>query len=597
MERLGRFTPTCVGTTVGIAWATTIYNGSPPRAWGQRPLPVLRLASPRFTPTCVGTTVGIAWATTIYNGSPPRAWGQRAPGPVSRILSRFTPTCVGTTRNRVSCYTSITVHPHVRGDNMPIVAVVVGFYGSPPRAWGQRFVGAPSSAPFPVHPHVRGDNGRFRNWPPRRSVHPHVRGDNGFADYAVSTVKRFTPTCVGTTRRVWGLRGVIAVHPHVRGANVRPLRVGIHNQRFTPTCVGTTSALFARKGDGTGSPPRAWGQRPPSSPYIRYSRFTPTCVGTTISARVRMRAAAGSPPRAWGQRAPGPVSRILSRFTPTCVGTTAKPILLPAPQPVHPHVRGDNDQVEGELRRQAGSPPRAWGQLAGKFRHHQNPRFTPTCVGTTGTTSRPCCPRTVHPHVRGDNESPSSHIGVVSRFTPTCVGTTPPPQRGMKSLAVHPHVRGDNVTGHECPASNDGSPPRAWGQLSISPASIGTSTVHPHVRGDNTVCAADRHVFAGSPPRAWGQHHGAAMDCTRDRFTPTCVGTTFDNRYDAPTEPVHPHVRGDNRNSRSPPGAFHRFLALGGSSRCTRISPSSSTICREVLPKLRTANPCSVLAL
>ena len=256
-----RFTPTCVGTTEAISRMMKAGVGSPPRAWGQRTSNLFSCFILPVHPHVRGDNRPMRPRQAVWAGSPPRAWGQR-PLPVLRLASpRFTPTCVGTTRSRPGVPNTVTVHPHVRGDNPKSCFMLHLHHGSPPRAWGQRFVGAPSSAPFPVHPHVRGDNGRFRNWPPRRSVHPHVRGDNGFADYAVSTVKRFTPTCVGTTRRVWGLRGVIAVHPHVRGDNVRPLRVGIHNQRFTPTCVGTTSALFARKGDGTGSPPRAWEQR------------------------------------------------------------------------------------------------------------------------------------------------------------------------------------------------------------------------------------------------------------------------------------------------------------------------------------------------
>ena len=73
--------------------------------------------------------------------------------------------------------------------------------------------------------------------------------------------------------------------------------------------------------------------------------------------------------------------------------------------------------------------------------------------------------RTVHPHVRGDNENVAMLLTVRERFTPTCVGTIP--------LGIVPRL---NVVG---------SPPRAWGQ-----------------------CCAGRGIASN-----------------QIRFTPTCVGT------------------------------------------------------------------------
>ncbi len=73
-----RFTPTCVGTTNSVSVsrapmtvhphvrgdntydATRPVNppGSPPRAWGQRLHGAFAAPGERFTPTCVGTTIG-----------------------------------------------------------------------------------------------------------------------------------------------------------------------------------------------------------------------------------------------------------------------------------------------------------------------------------------------------------------------------------------------------------------------------------------------------------------------------------------------------------------------------------------------------------
>ena len=175
------------------------------------------------------------------------------------MIERFTPTCVGTTIGGQTAQMISAVHPHVRGDNIHLFAIGALFSGSPPRAWGQRcnrrcFVTRHGSPP--------------RAWgqPAGRSGH--------------SAVRRFTPTCVGTTGLVPKKVSAISVHPHVRGDN--------------DDTVGVSP-------DSNGSPPRAWGQ-----------------LGGAINAV------------------------LLPRFTPTCVGTTVHACQLDKGIAVHPHVRGDN---------------------------------------------------------------------------------------------------------------------------------------------------------------------------------------------------------------------------------------------------------------
>ena len=137
---------------------TSIGNGSPPRAWGLPKRRQNRLERPRFTPTCVGTThlnVVSGSVTTVHphvrgdcgqrtslmrdpSGSPPRAWGLPALVDVGERAFRFTPTCVGTTIAVRTKFSSISVHPHVRGDYK------IADLAEPP-------------VRVTVHPHVRGD--------------------------------------------------------------------------------------------------------------------------------------------------------------------------------------------------------------------------------------------------------------------------------------------------------------------------------------------------------------------------------------------------------------------------------------------------------
>jgi len=320
-----RFTPTCVGKTCGRVggWLLLAVH---PHVRGEDAPPRHRpRASSRFTPTCVGKTKDVLAAGEEAGGSPPRAWGRPEAGSRSRpwstvhphvrgedasrggrllVLLRFTPTCVGKTRTCCSW--------------------VIRTNGSPPRAWGRLSLPAKGNPWRPVHPHVRGED-------------EHHRGDH-------PPGHRFTPTCVGKTMstfffrlplpgsppRAWGrrrrrrsTRTLTAVHPHVRGEDEQRPVLAVRRLRFTPTCVGKTR--------------RGTGERRSSV------RFTPTCVGKTRSAAARAARSCGSPPRAWGRPAAAaaivqeaPVhphvrgedhrgdreGRGPPRFTPTCVGKT-----------------------------------------------------------------------------------------------------------------------------------------------------------------------------------------------------------------------------------------------------------------------------------
>ena len=196
-------------------------------------------------------------------------------------------------------------------------------------------------------------------------------------------------------------------------------------------------------------------------------RFTPTCVGTTGGGPRPPRTTSGSPPRAWGRPGKRSLLRSRTPVHPHVRGDDdAGRALLEAEATVHPHVRGDDSVWTVRVPGSDGSPPRAWGRRnRGVTSSRLDRRFTPTCVGTTATCSvndaprcgSPprawgrrelgtvrCVRRAVHPHVRGDDLA-LLQPRASWRFTPTCVGTT-----GSR-LAAGIRERG--------------SPPRAWGRL------------------------------------------------------------------------------------------------------------------------------------
>ena len=212
--------------------------------------------------------------------SPPRAWGQRQGDGRRHLRGRFTPTCVGTTQTGGLVPRSESIHPHVRGDNRGVYDAIVVFPDSPPRAWGQRRGYDEAYSGYRFTPTCVGTtcSGRFGRW--GTAIHPHVRGDNAEREEGENpifdspprawgqpprsrrgwTQSRFTPTCVGTTKRLRKGKNGETIHPHVRGDNAK--------------AHSSASSLVD-------SPPRAWGQRAVPAGELITKRFTPTCVGTT----------------------------------------------------------------------------------------------------------------------------------------------------------------------------------------------------------------------------------------------------------------------------------------------------------------------------
>ncbi len=215
--------------------------------------------------------------------------------------------------------------------------------------------------------------------------------------------------------------------------------------------------------------------------------------------------------------------------------------MLPAgavPSAVHPHLRGEYVQVNGERVAVDGSPPPAWGIRGQPAPRRAGRRFTPTCVGNTVVVDQEHRRRLVHPHLRGEYAHPAAHVGVIDRFTPTCVGNTFAPP-------LHRHA----------------------------------PTVHPHLRGEYFLTSSMRACHFGSPPPAWGIRAGAQARVLARRFTPTCVGNTAGSRASAPAPPVHPHLRGEYATIYGGLYADFRFTpTCVGNTRARRAGRSAGSV-------------------
>ena len=313
---------------------------TPPRAWGR---PEAALAASWLsgnTPTCVGKTAqrpfrharrqkhphvrgedsradalsGRAWET------PPRAWGRLLPGPAHLHRCRNTPTCVGKTRQHCRRMVAWRKHPHVRGEDAPSLASMLGNAETPPRAWGRPF---------------------------EAFFGPRASGN--------------TPTCVGKTHPGQQCQALVRKHPHVRGED---------------PCTTAHSDTEAE------TPPRAWGRLARRRMTVLRPRNTPTCVGKTPcwamptlyrskhphvrgedpASAYSWACSPETPPRAWGRRSCWPGLFQLLRNTPTCVGKTLRGAGCGTRPRKHPHVRGEDPGLRCWRQAALETPPRAWGR-------------------------------------------------------------------------------------------------------------------------------------------------------------------------------------------------------------------------------------------
>ena len=88
--------------------------------------------------------------------------------------------------------------------------------------------------------------------------------------------------------------------------------------------------------------------------------------------------------------------------------------------------------------------------------------------------------------------------------------------------------------------------PTCVGTTSINAFFANGNTVYPHVRGDDPIIWLFTLLITGLPPRAWGRPSTSSPTSASTRFTPTCVGTTQKWVHIKSQVAVYPHVRGDD---------------------------------------------------
>ncbi len=137
--------------------------------------------------------------------------------------------------------------------------------------------------------------------------------------------------------------------------------------------------------------------------------------------------------------------------------------------------------------------------------------------------------------------------------TPTCVGKTHASFMIAERLKKHPHLRGEDLYRTGQHSANPETPPPAWGRLGSlttgasdarnTPTCVGKTQKltqnpfsmrkHPHLRGEDTLRWRVSLGRWETPPPAWGRPD--LINAMHDEMgnTPTCVGKTPDELFEA----------------------------------------------------------------
>ena len=150
-----------------------------------------------------------------------------------------------------------------------------------------------------------------------------------------------------------------------------------------PRVCGEKDERRPRTRQAVGSPPRVRGEVNTTMAFLLEFGITPACAGRSSPERTARRprkdhprvrgekrrahlghrGRLGSPPRARGEVVLVLVKPPLNRITPACAGRSALALDNHKGDADHPRVRGEKRQALPSRHRQAGSPPRARGEV------------------------------------------------------------------------------------------------------------------------------------------------------------------------------------------------------------------------------------------
>ncbi len=238
------------------------------------------------------------------------------------------------------------------------------------------------------------------------------------------------------------------------------------------------------------------------------------------------------------------------RFIPTGVGNTRSTTAFSTLIPVHPHGCGEHMLSTGPAGIESGSSPRVWGTLIASRYGPLHRRFIPTGVGNTIPSREGLFAAAVHPHGCGEHGLKEEAAKYNNRFIPTGVGNTETIAASPMISSVHPHGCGEHERHPARGHHFPGSSPRVWGTRGGDDRLSSHCAVHPHGCGEHDHARIRGRFSPGSSPRVWGTPLKIQSFEIRMRFIPTGVGNTGRHSRSDRDRTVHPHGCGEHKRAR-----------------------------------------------
>ena len=193
-------------------------NGSSPRARGTVGDCLWRAGRGRFIPACAGNSrrsrgrlrsasvhprvrgeqLPLKTISTDQDGSSPRARGTGQQLGRAQAFGRFIPACAGNRPARTPATSARTVHPRVRGEQASTESGSLASSGSSPRARGTAEADAIEDAMARFIPACAGNRPSCGKQPSRKPVHPRVRGEQLAQKFAEAGYNGSSPRARGT---------------------------------------------------------------------------------------------------------------------------------------------------------------------------------------------------------------------------------------------------------------------------------------------------------------------------------------------------------------------------------------------------------------
>lgn len=231
---------------------------------------------------------------------------------------------------------------------------------------------------------------------------------------------------------------------------------------------------------------------------------------------------------------------------PACAGRTPACPSLCCRRTVHPRLRGENDSVRNAIGGGSGQPPPVRGRLALDDAHKELTAFTPAREGRMNEDEAKWVRWIGSPPPTRGRPCCCAVRSVLCRCTPACAGKTTFRRRKLARATGHPREYGEDSLPLGDGTIHGGSPPCVWGRRAFGLAHESTRWLTPACAGEYGAREEVLRIDSGSPTPARGRPFWRWRRQSGERPTHACTWKTSSTGRSAWRSTVHPRLHGED---------------------------------------------------